>query len=70
MEAFFMIYLEGGQAPTYQHATKEEALKEAKRLSRFTNKKAYILCTIESVEFDAFKIERALPKGFHEDLPF
>lgn len=70
MKGFYMIYLEDGGAPTYQHATRDEALTEAKRLARDFNRRAYILCSIESVEFDAFKIEKAMPDSLPDDLPF
>lgn len=41
--AFYMIYLEGGGAPTYQHDNRESAKAEAKRLAKLHGRPAYIL---------------------------
>ena len=67
---FYMIYLDGGGAPSYQHGNYEFALTEAKRLSRIHNRKAYILKTKTSViiknDFDVMK----MGKPDEDSLPF
>lgn len=42
--------------------------KEAKRLATLLKKKAYVLCTIKSVEDTQYKIEDCRPG--ESDLPF
>jgi len=67
---FYMIYLDGGGAPSYQQDNYERALIEAKRLSRTHNRKAYVLKTKTSVmikdDFDVLK----LGKPDEDSLPF
>ncbi|GAB2552777.1 hypothetical protein GCM10027189_38980 [Rufibacter soli] len=67
---FYMVYLEGGQGPTYQHPNRESATKEAKRLAKQIGRKAYVLCSIESVELNEFKHEKLVPQDIDPDLPF
>lgn len=54
-KGFYMIYLEGGNNPTFKHSTFESADIEAKRLAKKYGRKAYILSTLKSVEIDVFK---------------
>ena len=63
-----MVYVEGGHNPTYKHLDKPTAEKEAKRLTKLTNKKAYVLCTVKSYEIIEFNEEDCVPDG--EELPF
>lgn len=43
---FWMVYLTGGDAPTYRHDSQESAKAEAERLSKKYNKEAFVLeCT-------------------------
>lgn len=68
MKEFFMIYVEGENTPTYKHANLEVAEIEAKRLSSVLKKKAYVLCTIKSIEDCRYKIEDCRPDI--DNLPF
>lgn len=49
-----MVFLEGGNTPSYRHETLESAEKEAKRLSELHKRKAYVLCTIKSIKYTAY----------------
>ena len=55
---FYMVYLEGQNAPAAKHLTIESAKAEAKRLTEAYNLKSYVLGTITS-----FK----LPEKFVEE---
>lgn len=68
MKTVYMVYLEGCAHPTYKHETLESAEKEAMRLSTLFKKKAYILCTIKSIEDTQYKIEDCRPSD--SELPF
>lgn len=52
----------------YKHENLESAENEAKRLATLLKKKAYVLCTIKSIEDTQYKIEDCRPNG--SDLPF
>lgn len=67
---FFMVYLEGERTPTFKHESVERATTEAERLARVHKKKAYVLCTIKSVELNEFKTEDLRPRKKDDDLPF
>lgn len=67
-QSFFMVYLENERTPTYRHATLDLAEQEAKRLSKQYGKKAYVLCTIKSIECVEFKTTDMRPSP--DDLPF
>lgn len=67
---FFMVYVEGQQAPAYKHTSLESAQKEAKRLAELLLKRAYILATVQSFELDKFKVEDCRPYGMLDELPF
>ncbi len=44
---FFMVYAQDGGAPTYRHATVDEAKTEAERLARQNpGKKFFVLMTV------------------------
>lgn len=66
--SFYMIFLEDGNTPVYKHQNLESAVLEAKRLVKTTQKKAFILCSIKSIELEIFKIEDLRPDN--TDLPF
>ena len=63
MDEFYMVFVEGCATPTYKHEN-----LEAKRLATLLKKKAYVLCTIKSIEDTQYKIEDCRPNG--SDLPF
>ena len=50
MNTFYMVFVEGGATPACKHDSLDSAEKEAKRLATLLKKKAYVLCTIKSVE--------------------
>lgn len=53
---FWMLYAEGGSAPSAKHMTVEEMEKECERIARQSGKKVYILKTVGFME-----IEKPLP---------
>jgi hypothetical protein len=63
-----MVFVEDCGHPTYKHDSLESAETEAKRLASLFNKKAYILCTIKSIEDNKYTIEDCRPND--SDLPF
>lgn len=63
-----MVFVEGCATPACKHESLDSAEKEAKRLATLLKKKAYVLCTIKSVEDTQYKIEDCRPSG--SDLPF
>lgn len=65
---FFMVYLENERTPSYRHKTLNEAEEEAKRLSKYFGKKAYVLCSLKSFEIQEFKIEDCRPD--YDELQF
>ncbi len=65
-----MVYLEGERTPTFKHEDVFKATTEAERLAKVHKKKAYVLCTIKSVELDMFKTEDLRPRKEDDDLPF
>lgn len=67
-ETFYMVYVQDGNTPTYKHSNIEDAEKEAKRLAKLLNKKAFILCSLKSFELNEFVIQDHRPDG--DDLPF
>jgi hypothetical protein len=65
---FYMVYVDNSNSPTYKHESIESAETEARRLSKELNRKAYVLATTKSFEFDSFKVENCIPED--SDLPF
>lgn len=66
-----MIFLEGGEAPKYQHSDFMMATREAERLAELTGKKAFVLCSIASVKLaDKFQKEDLRPEILKDELPF
>lgn len=47
---FWMVVIDGGQAPNARHAEKDLAMKEAERLSCKSNNKAYVLESTDMCE--------------------
>lgn len=68
MNTFYMVFVEGCATPACKHDSLDSAEKEAKRLATLLKKKAYVLCTIKSVEDTQYKIEDCRPG--ESDLPF
>lgn len=66
-ESFYMVFVEGGDSPTYKHDTIESAEEEAKRLAQLTKREAIVLASIKSFEINLFKVNDLRPYG---DLPF
>ena len=67
-ETFFMVYVQNGDSPTYKHDSIESAEKEAKRLAKLLNKKAFVLTTLKSFEINEYTINDCRPEN--SDLPF
>ena len=65
---FYMIFVEGGNAPAVKHSNYNLAEIEAKRLAEVTGKKAYILCTVRSFELNKFVVEDIIPDEVKEDI--
>ena len=65
-----MIYVEGGNAPTYKHETWESAAEEAKRLADKTEKKVFILQSVCSIERKLYDVKYLLPSKEEQELPF
>ena len=64
---FYMVYVEGGNNPTYKHESHSLALEEAKRLTQRLNKPAYVLEAVQKVELQLFNVETLTRK---DELPF
>lgn len=62
-----MVFMECGSNPTVTYASIIGAENEAKRLAKLTGKKAFVLCSVKSIEVNEFKIEDYRP---NDDLPF
>ena len=67
-KTYYMVYVEGQSSTTYKHNSLESAEKEAKRLAKQLDKKAYVLCTIKSFEVNHFIEDDCRPHD--SDLPF
>ncbi len=65
---FYMVYLKGGGAPSFRHATLDGAEREAKRLATQHGEKAFVLCSLKSFERAEFKVEDCSPP--EQPLPF
>ena len=46
---FYMVYAEGKSSPTFKHGSMEEATKEADRLAKLLNTKAYVLAAVMEI---------------------
>ena len=64
---FYMVFLEGKQAPAYKHETLDSAINEAKRLTGLHSLKSYVLGTITSFKMPEKYVEE---KCTVEELPF
>lgn len=67
-QSFYMVFVEGERTPTVRYSVPILAENEAKRLSKLTGKKAYVLCSIKSFEINEFTVKDCRPKV--DDLPF
>jgi hypothetical protein len=57
MNQFYMIFVEGGQSPTYRHQTLELARKEAERLATLPDnigKNIFVLSSMSYVIYNPF----------------
>ena len=63
-----MVFLEDGGAPTYKHDSLLSAENEAKRLTKLTGRKAYVLCTVKSIQINEFTEVDMMPEI--PELPF
>jgi hypothetical protein len=57
MNQFYMIFVEGGQSPTYRHQTLELARLEAQRLASLPDnvgKNVFLLCSLTYVTYNPF----------------
>lgn len=61
-----MVFMEGGNTPSFKHQTYESAEIEAKRLAKQFNRKTFVLVSVSSFEINEFKVEDLRPC----DLPF
>ena len=66
MNRFWMVYLDGGSAPTFQHLSRRAARDEAEILCKKTGKRAYVLeatetCALKAVEWTRLKEEEERP---------
>jgi hypothetical protein len=68
VQSFYMVFVEGERTPAVRYSVPILADNEAKRLSKITGKKAYVLCSVKSFELQEFKVEDCRPKT--DDLPF
>lgn len=64
---FYMVFLEGGNTPSYKHDSISSAIAEAKRLTELHGKKSYVLGTIKSFRLPEKIVEE---KCTVEELPF
>lgn len=67
-QSFFMVFVEGERTPAVRYSVPILAENEAKRLSKLTGKKAFVLCSLKSFEIKDFEIKDCRPKI--DDLPF
>lgn len=68
-EPFYMVFVEGERTPTFKHTTLPMAENEAKRLAKLTEKPAYVLASIKSIEIPpAYIVQDIRPTG--TELPF
>jgi len=71
---FYMVYLEDGANPIHRHISIESAQQEAQRLAQLHNKKAYILCTLSSIEIIKYvetkHITSECAPPLKDELPF
>lgn len=67
-KVFYMIYVEGGNSPTYKHDSYESASKEAYRLAGTTGKEVFILSAVASCKKEIINIGARKPED--DDLPF
>lgn len=50
---FYMVYVEGGNAPAHRHPTLAAAITEARRLTLDVKRKAYVLETVGSLKVES-----------------
>ena len=68
---FYMVYAEGQSAPTYKHALMEQVTKEADRLAKLLNTKAYVLAAVMEIRPEVVTSAVGIDDMEHEeDCPF
>jgi len=67
-KSFYMVFVEGERTPAVRYSVPMFAEREAKRLSKLTGKKAFVLCSLKSFEIKEFEVVDCRPKI--DDLPF
>lgn len=73
--SFWMLFLEGGHAPTFKHGTKKSARDEAKRIAMLhPGKRVWVLeaiasCVKEEVQWSDARGEPTLNVA-DDDIPF
>lgn len=51
MKPFWMVYLEGGDPPCFEHKAEEDAKREAERLAKkYPGRAAYVLKAVSAVQ--------------------
>lgn len=70
-ETFYMLYLDGGGAPTVCHGTKEAAKAEAERLARaHSGRRVYVMQAVASVIKSDVAWESAPGLASDDEIPF
>ena len=69
IKEFWMCYVAGGNQPTFKHEAEILAENEAKRLAEVTQKRCYVLKTVQAFE-PAPKVVKIEIISEKEDLPF
>ena len=54
---FWMVYVDGGNAPCHQHETKKSAIEEAKRLLLLSGNQAKTIYVLEAIESCCYEIK-------------
>lgn len=57
---FFMIFVEGGGAPTIRHESAEAVASEAERLAKLTDKNVFVLMAVSKCKADENPINWSL----------
>ena len=68
---FYMVYAEGKSSPTFKHGSMEEATKEADRLAKLLNTKAYVLAAVMEIRPEVVTSAVSIDDMEHQvDNPF
>lgn len=69
-QAFYMIYVEGGNSPRKTHADLFSAQREARRLAKLTHRKVYVLSSLKAISYNQWVEEDCTPTVPYHDLLF